>query len=413
MSSSDGPALHVVVVGGGECGARVVHELAEGGWPGTITLVGAEDRPPYERPPLSKATLVDAEPHPVEPYREGGLARPGVTVLTGRHAVALDIGARQVALDDGASLPYDRLVLATGASPRRLPDTPQDVLTLRTWDDALALRAALEGAGHLLVVGGGLIGLEVAASARTKGVEVTVVEASPHAPGRAVPEPVAQVLADRHRAEGVDLRLATTLIALDRSTAGGWTAQLSDGTTVTADVVLQAVGSTPETALAAAAGIAVDDGIVVDTEMRTSAPDVWAAGDCCRGPLAMVGGATRRVESWRMAHDQAVTAAASILGHAPSHAAVPWFWSDQYDLSVQVYGIADAATTWVSRPLADGTCVHLGLDDDGRLVCAAGAGRAAVAKEARQAERLIGAGARPDPVGLADPALPLRSLLTH
>ncbi|WP_201468065.1 NAD(P)/FAD-dependent oxidoreductase [Janibacter melonis] len=401
--------LRVVVLGAGECGARVAHDLATSDLDARVVLVGREARPPYERPPLSKSVLVDDDPRPVEPYRDGRLDVGGLEVLQGRTATSLDLDGRAVVLDDGTRLAYDRLVLATGAQPRRLPDLPPQALTLRTFEDALVLRAALRPGAHLLVVGAGLVGLEVAASARTRGTRVTVVEAEERALGRAVPGPVAQVLVARHQAEGVDLHLGTT-VASATAGDGGWHVELSDGSVVTPDVVLQAVGSVPETGLAQGAGLEVDDGVVVDAAMRTSAPGVWAAGDCCAGPVAVLG-RRQRLESWRMAHDQAAVAAASVRGEDVSITAVPWFWSDQYDLSLQVSGMAAAARRWVERPRPDGTVVHLGLDDDGALVCAAGAGRAAVAKDVRMAERLVAAGARPDPDALADPDVQLRSLI--
>lgn len=399
----------VVVVGAGECGARVAHDLATSDLDARVVLVGREARPPYERPPLSKSVLVDDDPRPVEPYRDGRLDVEGLEVVAGRAATSLDLEGRTVELDDGTRLGFDRLVLATGSQPRRLPGLPAAALTLRTFEDALVLRQALRPGAHLLVVGAGLVGLEVAASARTRGARVTVVEAAARALGRAVPEPVARVLVERHEAEGVDLRLGTTVAS---ATAGssGWQVELSDGSVITPDVVLQAVGSVPEVGLARGAGLEVDDGVVVDAAMRTSAPGVWAAGDCCAGPVPVLG-RRQRLESWRMAHDQAAVVAASVRGEDASITAVPWFWSDQYDLSLQVSGMAAAARRWVQRPRPDGTVVHLGLDDDGALVCAAGAGRAAVAKDVRMAERLVAAGARPDADRLADPDVQLRSLV--
>lgn len=399
----------VVVVGAGECGARVAHDLATSDLDARVVLVGREARPPYERPPLSKSVLVDDDPRPVEPYRDGRLDVEGLEVVAGRAGTSLDLEGRTVELDDGTRLGFDRLVLATGSQPRRLPGLPAAALTLRTFEDALVLRQALRPGAHLLVVGAGLVGLEVAASARTRGARVTVVEAAARALGRAVPEPVARVLVERHQAEGVDLHLGTTVAS---ATAGssGWQVELSDGSVITPDVVLQAVGSVPEVGLARGAGLEVDDGVVVDAAMRTSAPGVWAAGDCCAGPVPVLG-RRQRLESWRMAHDQAAVVAASVRGEDASITAVPWFWSDQYDLSLQVSGMAAAARRWVERPRPDGTVVHLGLDDDGALVCAAGAGRAAVAKDVRMAERLVAAGARPDADRLADPDVQLRSLV--
>lgn len=399
----------IVIVGAGEAGARVAHELHTSGWTGPITLLGEEDRPVYERPPLSKNVLLDGAPAPVEPYRDGRLEWDGLTVRTGVVVTSIDRAGRTVRVADGEEIAYDRLVLATGARSRRLPDLPEEVLTLRTWEEALRLRTALTAGGSLLVVGAGLIGLEVAASARTRGLDVTVVEMGPRALSRAVPEAVAEVLVSRHRAEGVDLRLGTTVASLEPD-EGGWLARLSDGTEVVVDAVLTAVGSVPETALARACGLEVEDGIVVDEQMRTSDERIHAVGDCCAGPIDLLGRRTR-VESWRMAHDQAVTAAAAIRGEDVRHTAVPWFWSDQYDLSLQVAGVESAASTWVQRPQADGSTVHLGLDAEGRVVCAAGAGGARIAKDVRMSERLITSGLVVDPALLADASTPLKSLL--
>lgn len=399
-------ADHVVIIGAGEAGARVAHELTQRGWTGGITLVGAEDHPVYERPPLSKAMLLDPDPKAVEPYRERSLAEHGVTVLQGRSARSLDTDARQVALDDGRALTYSHLVLATGARSRRLPDLPGEVLSLRTLEESLQLRAALGAADRLLVVGAGLIGLEVAAAARAKGVDITVVESGERALARSVPTGVAEQVAERHRREGVDLRLSTTLTSIGRR-GEAWQVALSDGSEVTVDLVVQAVGSVPETSLAETAGMLVDDGIIVDGRMRTSADGVWAVGDCTSGPIALTG-ERRRVESWRMAHDQAVVAAADIAGEPVAHDAIPWLWSDQYDLTIQVSGLLDAATQWLVRPEPDGTEVHLALDPDGRLVCAAGVGRAAIAKDVRKAERIMRAGTPVDPAVLVDPTIPLR-----
>ncbi|GAA3602009.1 FAD-dependent oxidoreductase [Marihabitans asiaticum] len=401
----------MVIVGAGEAGARVAHELASHDWPGPITLLGAEDRPVYERPPLSKETVVADDPRPVEPYRERPLRDQGVQVRSGVTVTTADTSAREVGLSTGDVLGYDRLVLATGARARRVPGLPASVPTLRTYDDALALRAGLRGGTDLLVVGGGLIGLELAAAARGFGLAVTVVEAGSRVLQRAVPDPVAEELAARHEREGVDLRLSTSVDAVAQE-GDRWVVTLSDGSVHRVDVLVQAVGSVPEVGLAESAGLVVADGIVVDEQLRASADGVWAVGDCCRGPIAMLGRdgevEKRRVESWRMAHDQAVVAAAAIRGEDAVLDAVPWFWSDQYDLSLQVSGVADAARRWVARPEPDGSRVHLGLDDADRLVCAAGAGRAAVAKDVRKAERIIRAGTPVDPAALVDPALPLR-----
>ena len=400
--------MDVVIIGGGEAGARVAHELHTAGWEGTITLVGEEDQPVYERPPLSKNVLLDEVPEAVEPYRGGRLDVPGLTLRPGERAEAIDVDARSVRLAGGEEMHYDRLVLATGARARSVPGLPEDLPTLRTWDEALRLRSALASGGHLLIIGAGMIGMEVAASARTRGLDVTVVEVADRAMSRAVPAPVAAELVARHEGEGVSLRLSSAVTELTKE-AGRWHAHLTGGEELVADHVLTCVGTAPDTNLAQAAGIEVDDGIVVDAQMRTGALGVWAVGDCVSGPVAVLG-RRHRLESWRMAHDQAVTAAASIRGEEPEHVAVPWFWSDQYDLSLQVSGMAVAATAWLERPEPDGSTLHLGLDDAGRVVCAAGVGRAAIAKDVRAAERIISSGAVLGPAELADPAVRLKVL---
>jgi 3-phenylpropionate/trans-cinnamate dioxygenase ferredoxin reductase subunit len=387
----------IVVVGGGECGTRAAFELREAGWQGPVTLVGAEPGLPYERPPLSKSVLAGGPPVPA--CDEARLRDAGVRHVAGVAATDIDRERHELVLGDGRRVGYDRLLLATGAVPRRLAGLP-GALQLRSLADALALRDRLRPGTRVGVVGAGLIGLEVAAGAVARGCAVTVVEAAPRPLARAVPAAVAEVVAARHAQAGVDLRCGV-------DGADGAETALTG-----CDVVVVGVGAVPETALAEKAGLAVSNGVLVDDRLRTSDPDVYAAGDCCAFPHPLYGGRRVRLESWRNAHDQAVVAARNLLGADEPYTAVPWFWSDQYDLTLQVAGLVDAAATEVVRTRADGVELRFGLEAGGRLVSAAGVGPGnAVAKDVRLAERLIAARAAPDPADLADAGVPLKALL--
>jgi 3-phenylpropionate/trans-cinnamate dioxygenase ferredoxin reductase subunit len=379
----------MVIVGAGECGTRAAFALREAGWTGPVTLVGAEPTLPYERPPLSKTWTL----RPI--CDDDALRAAGITLLTGVSVVDLDPAAHRVTLSDGRSLGYRALLLATGARARRLPFA--GVHLLRTHADATALRDRLEPGTRVGVVGGGFIGLELAAAARALGCAVTVVEAAPRVLGRAVPAPVAAVLADRHRAAGVDLRCGVGVTAADLTRF---------------DVVVAGVGAEPETGLAAAAGIALsaDGGIAVDARFATSAPDVYAAGDCCSYPHPLYG--RIRLESWRAAQEHGTAAAGAMLGGGATYANVPWFWSDQYELGLQVVGLVGAASREVLRERADGVLVWFGLDADGRLVAAAGVGPGtSVARDIKVADMLIARRATPAAEALADPGVTLKALL--
>jgi 3-phenylpropionate/trans-cinnamate dioxygenase ferredoxin reductase component len=394
----------MVIAGAGECGTRAAFTLREEGWDGRIVLVGAE--PPYERPPLSKTGE----------YRLicGGaaLSDAGITFLAGAEAAGADTAAHVLELADGRRLPYRSLLLATGARARRLPFGGAPVHVLRSYADSVALRARLAPGRRVAVIGGGFIGLELAASAAALGARVTVVELGPRLMGRAVPARVAAAMAGRHVAAGVDLRCGTGVTGL-AGTGSGVEITLAEGTAIEADVVVAGVGSVPETTLAAAAGIETGDGIVVDERFATSAPDVFAAGDCCRYPHPLYGGRPLRLESWRAAQEHGAAAARAMLGAtAEPYAGVPWFWSDQHDYTLQVAGLASAADREVVRVRPDGVELWFGLADGGRLVAAAAAGPGnSVARDIKLAEMLIARRAAPDPVTLADPAVTLKSAL--
>jgi 3-phenylpropionate/trans-cinnamate dioxygenase ferredoxin reductase subunit len=405
----------MVIVGAGECGIRAAMALREQGYPGPVTLIGDEPHLPYERPPLSKHTLVaDGEPLPKTIATAEMLQAKDIVCRTRTPAVAIDRQAKLVRLADGSSVAYEKLLLATGAVPRRLPlagDGGRRIAYLRTFDDALAIRAALHPGSRLAVIGGGFIGLELAASARKRGAAVTVIEALPRILSRAVPAEHAEVIAARHRAEGVDLRCGTGVAAIGE-TATAIEIGLADGTTVAADLLVIGIGAVPVTALAEAAGLKIDNGIAVDAHLQTSDPDILAAGDCCSFPLAIYGGRRVRLESWRNAQDQGNLAARNMLGAGEAIGTVPWFWTDQYDLVLQIAGLPDQGSATVRRDLGEGAFILFHLDADGRLVAASGIGKGnVVARDIRLAEMLIARRARPDAAALIDPQTKLKSLL--
>ncbi len=328
--------MHIVVIGGGLAGANAVTELRAQGFADDITLIGAEHHPPYERPPLSKGLLLgsaeadSALVHPIDWY-----ARHQVDFLAGHRVHAIDLEAAHVFLAD-RTLAYDRLLIATGAQPRRLPavdGSGADVRYLRTLDDSLALKPELSR--HLLIVGAGWIGLEVAAAAREAGGRVTVVEPAAIPLAKVLGPELAPILADLHREHGVDLRLRTSLESVQVAD-GRTTARLSDGTEVTPDLVLVGIGAVPDDELAHASGLAADQGILVDARLRTSDPRVFAAGDVARHDHPMHG--RIRVEHWDTAIQHGRHAARAMLGDDTPYDRQPYFFTDQYDLGMEYVG---------------------------------------------------------------------------
>jgi 3-phenylpropionate/trans-cinnamate dioxygenase ferredoxin reductase subunit len=403
---------HLVIVGAGECGARAAMALREEGFDGDVTLVGAETHLPYERPPLSKQGML-AEVFAAKTIATAeGLADAGIAFAAGRHIAAIDRSTKRLLDADGSALPYDKLLLATGASPRRLPDTDGErIAYLRTLDDARRLRDELLPGRRLAIVGGGFIGLELAASARARGCNVTVIEALPRLLSRAVPELIAAHIQERHTLEGVTFVFGDGIAAIENP-AGGAVVRLKSGRGIDADLVLVGIGAIPNVALAAGAGLAVDNGIAVDRHLATADSDILAAGDCCCFPLDIYGGRRVRLESWRNAQEQGTLAARNMLGAGDAIASVPWFWSDQYELTLQMAGLADEGVTVARRDLGAGVTVLFHLAADGRLVAASGIGiGGAVAKDIRLAEMLIARRATPTTQDLIDTSVKLKSLL--
>ncbi|WP_425343352.1 MULTISPECIES: NAD(P)/FAD-dependent oxidoreductase [Pseudofrankia] len=331
----------IVVVGASAGGLACAEALRRQGYAGVLTLVGDEPHPPYDRPPLSKQILAGQwEPDRLSLRPPADIEALGLDLRLGVTATGLDVSARAVALTDGADLPYEGLVVATGVRARRLPGSGRvaGVHTLRTLTDALALRARLRSGRRLVIVGGGFVGAEVAAVARGLGVEVTVLEAGPVPLAQAVGEQAGRLLSQVHRDHGVHLRtgaVVAEVISVEGRVTG---VALADGSVVPADDVLVAIGSVPNTEWLAGSGLPVHDGLVCD-EYCAAGPGVYGVGDvaCWHNPLF---GTAMRVEHRTNAAEQAMTVAHNLLNPDVQrpYAPVPYFWSDQYDMKVQAYG---------------------------------------------------------------------------
>lgn len=328
--------MKVVVVGGGLAGISAVEELRTQGHTGDITLIGAEPHPPYERPPLSKGLLFgSAEPDSVFVHDATWYDEQQVELLTGTAVAGIDLDTGHVLIGD-RRLPYDRLLLATGATPRHLPLADRsgaDVRYLRTLDDALALGDRLTE--HVLIVGAGWIGLEVAAAVRAAGGTATVVEATSLPLGNALGPELGGLFADLHREHGVDLRLRTAVDAIDDS-RGRTTVRLSDGHELSPDLVLVAIGAVPDDRLAVTAGLVHDHGVLVNGWLRASDPHVFAAGDVATHDHPLLG--RIRVEHWDNAIHQGRHAARTMLGDDEPYDRQPYFFTDQYDLGMEHVG---------------------------------------------------------------------------
>jgi 3-phenylpropionate/trans-cinnamate dioxygenase ferredoxin reductase subunit len=331
-----------VIVGASLAGAKAAETLRSEGFEGGVTLVGAERHRPYERPPLSKAYLRgDAAVDEVFVHPEPFYAEQGIELRTGSPAATIDRHRRQVVLEDGDRIPYDRLLLATGAEPRRL-DVPgvelDGICYLRSLDDAGRLRARLTTASSVVVVGGGWIGAEVAASARQLGRPVTMVH--PHqAPLQTVLGPeVGAVFRALHADHGVEMRMSTRVESFRGATAVEEVVT-DHGDTIAADLVVVGAGATPRTRLALEAGLQVDDGVLVDGYLRTSDERIYAAGDVASAWHPLLGSRVR-VEHWSNALHQGPAAARNMLGHATPYERLPYFFSDQYDLGMEYLGHA-------------------------------------------------------------------------
>ncbi|TDV39453.1 3-phenylpropionate/trans-cinnamate dioxygenase ferredoxin reductase subunit [Paraburkholderia caballeronis] len=349
----------VVVIGGGQAAGWVVKTLRKEGFDGRLVMIADEAHLPYERPPLSKAVLAgEADIDTVRIVKPDEFAGLDVEAWQPDCATSIDRAARIVRTRSGREVEYDRLVIATGGAARRLPDAlvrTRHVTCLRTLDEAVALGERLRGSRRVLVIGGGWIGLEVAATARKLGVEATVVEGAPRLCARSLPPVVSQFLLDLHRSHGVDVRVGAALASIEDHPDDPQRvrATLADGSVLDADFAVAGIGLAPHTALAEAAGLPVADGVVVDEYGATADPNVFACGDVANHPNAWLGRRVR-LESWANAQNQAIAAAKALLGKAEPYADIPWFWSDQYDVNLQILGDLPAdADLAVRGSLAD------------------------------------------------------------
>lgn len=352
-----------VIAGAGQAGVHAAVALRDAGFAGDILLLGEEAHPPYERPPLSKAALTaEVEPPPSYFYPATKLAERRISLRLSTRATALDLAAQRLSLDDGTSLPYDRLLLATGARPRRLGVPGAEwALGLRHLDDARRLRGLLRPGAHVVCIGAGVIGLELASSARQRGCDVLVVEVGQGAMGRSLIPPVARHLETLHRAAGVELRFGCSVRAIEPGMVR------TDAGDIPADVVVAGIGVERNVELATAAGLAEDRGILVDECNRTSAPAVFAAGDATA--FWHPGFRERlRLESWKHAQNHGIAAGRAMAGHPRPYRDIPWFWSDQLGVNLQVAGRPErgAHHVWRGTP-GDDACVCFCCDDAGIL----------------------------------------------
>ena len=381
---------HCVIIGGSHAAANLIAPLRNGGWDGRISLVTDESLPPYHRPPLSKDFLSGEKEagqlliRPADFY-----AKAQVEIVSGRRALAIDRARRKISLDDGSELAYDKLALTTGARPRRLsiPGSDLDgVFYLRNLADAEAIRAHAAAGNSAVIIGGGYIGLETAASLRKIGMHVTVLEAMPRILQRVTAPEVSDFYTRVHREEGVTVTTEAQVA-------------LADGSTIGAEMVIIGVGVIPEMELAANAGLVVEDGIQVDEYARTSDPNIVAAGDCT-WHFNPIYDRWLRLESVQNATEQARIAASTLNGELKPYAALPWFWSDQFDLKLQIAGLSEGYDRLVMRgdPSVGRSFSAFYFNED-RLLAVDAVNRP---KEYMATRKALAAGRNGDPALLAD-----------
>ncbi|GAB2694292.1 NAD(P)/FAD-dependent oxidoreductase [Nocardia thraciensis] len=399
-----------VIVGGGLAAAKLAEALRGNDFDGRLTLISAEEQLPYERPPLSKEhllgkqALADFTIDPAQWYRDHH-----VEIMLGTTVTAIDRASKTVALPDGSTLPYDKLALATGSRPRRLPipgADAQGVYELRTIEQSDALIALFGSARRLAVIGAGWIGLEVTAAARAAGVEVTVLETEQAPLQAALGTEMGKVFAELHRAHGVDLRCGVRVAEITTSGGRATGVRLEDDTVVEADAVLQSVGARPNIELAADAGLAVASGVLVDESLATGDPDIVAVGDISDQQHPVLGQRIR-VEHWANALNQPAVAALTMLGKPAAYDRLPYFFTDQYDLGMEYTGYVApgaAATVVVRGDTGKREFVAFWLDSGNRVLAGMNVNIWDVTDRIKQ---LITAGDPVDPQRLADASAPL------
>jgi NADPH-dependent 2,4-dienoyl-CoA reductase/sulfur reductase-like enzyme len=348
-----------VIIGAGQAGGHAAIALRDAGYSGRIVLLGEETERPYERPPLSKQMLMPGEPPPVAYFHpETHYSSRDITLMLGVRATGIDVANARVQLADGPPLAYEHLLLATGGRARRLAvPGAERVLYLRTLEDARRLRPHLSPGARVVCVGAGVIGLEIAASAVGHGCEVTVIEAGPAVMGRFLPPELAAWMAALHRRHGVDLRLGVGVAEITPTHL-----RLTDGVDLLADLVIAGIGMERNTELAEAAGITLDGGIAVDEFGRTNLPGIYAAGDVAAFWVPRLQ-RRLRLETWRHAQDHGAAVGRSIAGKGTPYDEIPWFWSDQHGVNLQMAGTADGMVQSVLRGTMEAPAFSLWLLD--------------------------------------------------
>ncbi|MFF5965200.1 NAD(P)/FAD-dependent oxidoreductase [Streptomyces collinus] len=398
----------IVVIGAGQAGTELALGLRREGYAGRIVLIGQEPIAPYQRPPLSKAFLTSPQTEESLWLRApGAYDKAGIELRLATRVLSVDRAAHVVDLDDGTQLRYDKLGFATGGTARQLPGArrARNLHSLRTMADAVALRSRLVQGRRLIVIGGGFVGLEIAAAAVARGLSVTVVESQPLLMSRVTSPFIGRHMKEVHTAHGVDVRTGVGVAELTYGPDGQTVdaATLTDGSHLAADEMVAGIGMNANVTLAAEAGLAVADGITVDVHARTSDPDIVAVGDCATAAHVLLPRPVR-LESVHHATEQARVAAATLCGKSRLYAAVPWFWSDQYGTSLRIAGVIDGCDSSVVR--GDPACGSFSvLHFRGDTLVAVEAVNAAA--DFIAGRRLIQQGAAPDPDSVADSKVPL------
>lgn len=414
---TDAASSTAIIIGAGHAGGELAVSLRNEGWSGRILLIGEEAHLPYHRPPLSKAYLAGTvEKSSLSIRPQAAYDKANVEILSGVRVEAIDRANKCVQLADGRSLAYTKLAIATGGRPRPLA-VPQAKAAedcsnfhyLRTLDDVELIRCQLAPGKRLVIVGGGYIGLEVAASAVQQGLQVQVLEAMPRVLQRVTAAELSAYYARKHREAGVDIRTNVQVSDLELDASGQAVSAVlcSDGTRIAADLVVVGIGLLANTELAAAAGLAVDNGILVNEYAQTSDPDIYAAGDCTNHPNALLG-RRLRLESVPNALEQSRCAAAAINGKLKAYASVPWFWSDQFELKLKMVGLSQDYQQLVLRGTPESDSFSAFYLKDGKVIAADTVNRP---QDFMAAKRLIAEGIALSAEQLADDSKPLKELL--
>ena len=402
----------VLIVGAGHGGAQAAVALRQQGFAGSVAMVGDEPDLPYERPPLSKDYLVGEKAFDRMLIRPAAFwAEREVTMLTGARVVGVDAATRRVTTDGEGRISYGTLIWATGGAPRCLTCPGHDlagVHAIRTRADVDALVGELPGVTRVVVIGGGYIGLEAAASLSKLGKQVTVLEALDRVLARVAGEPLSRFFEAEHRAHGVAVELGVGVTALEGQDGRVTGVRLADGALLPADMVIVGIGIIAAVEPLLAAGAAGGNGVNVDDHCRTSLPDIYAIGDCAAHHNRYADGALIRLESVQNANDQATTAARAICGQPQPYDAVPWFWSNQYDLRLQTVGLSGGFDQTVLRGDMSARSFSLIYLKAGRVIALDCVN---ATRDYVQGKALVAGGLRIDPVRLADAEMPLRSLI--